>query len=571
MSGIARRTYQAKLDQFSDRVPAFLKPILMARGVYCDGDLSSQLRLLPSSDSLSDIDKAADLLATAITAKRDILIVGDYDVDGAASTTLAIRALRAMLAEKVHYIIPNRICDGYGLTQSFAERQIKDRPYLVLTVDNGIRSHQAVRFLKEKGSKVLISDHHLPGEDLPEADAVVNPNRADCAFPAKNLAGVGVCFYLMCHLRRLLRERGHFIFNGKTPPNMAQFLDLVALGTLADMVPMDRTNRILVGRGLDLIRQGGTRPGIKQLLSYQHNRVNSVRLIFEVIPVLNAAGRLDDMSLAVEFLLEDDSDQARVKNTKLQQLNRQRKEKIAAMRKQVNAMLGEEASPPALCLYDENWHLGLIGPLAGSLCEAHCCPVVVFAKETASEDEARLRGSVRAPEPVELDVLFDALRRQAPDLLLRYGGHKRAAGITIAEQNLNEFQARYKRLAAKYQLRARQTPILTDGSLPVKHLTDRDARFLATYLPWGSAFPPPLFDDEFTLLAQEISATGTLRLKLRRSGFADAILAVKFQHSSTNYPIQATKLRLVYRLLSEPWINGGKLAIKIERLEEQDV
>ena len=567
MSAIARRVCETRPTDFSPRVPDFLKPILMARGVYGDEDLNAHLSALPRPDALADIDKAADLLAETVMAKRSILIIGDYDVDGAMATVLALRALKAMRAERIRYIIPHRIRDGYGLTSSFAQRLLPDLPHLVLTVDNGIRSHEATHLLNAKGCKVVICDHHLPDEHLPPAAAVVNPNRTDCPFAAKNLAGVGVCFYLMCHLRRRLRERKHFMFNGIMPPNMVQFLDLVAIGTLADMVPMDRTNRILVERGLERIRQGQTRPGIKHLLHYRHKQANSVNLVFDLVPTLNAAGRLDDMALAVAFLLAEDQQEIATKSTELQRLNRQRKEKITVMRNQAKEMLDDEA--PALCCYDASWHLGLIGPLAGSMCEEYRRPVVVFAKEIEAQDGARLRGSVRAPEDVALDILFDDLNREAPDLLIRYGGHKRAAGITIAEQDLARFDALYKRLAARHQSTVQREPILTDGSLPVEHLTDADARFLAACLPWGHSFPPPLFDDEFTLVAQEISPAGTLSLKLRRQGFADVIPAVKFRYEHANYPIQATKLHLVYRLLCEPWINNGKWVIKIEHLAEQ--
>ena len=547
----------------------------MARGVYSDAGLRTDFADLPPPDHLADIDKAAALLADAIMANEKILIVGDYDADGALSVVLALKALKDMSAQNTDYVIPHRVRDGYGLTGELAKRLTDERsPCLVLTVDNGIRSHAAAELFKQKNFRLIITDHHLPEDRLPPADAIVNPNRSDCPFPAKNLAGVGVCFYLMCHLRRLLRERRYFLYRGVTPPNMAKFLDLVALGTLADMVPMDKTNRILTQRGLDLIRAGKTRPGIKMLLNHRHRYSDAVRLVFNVIPVLNAAGRMEDMSLAVDFLAAELPATAEPYHKKLQSLNRLRRQRFAAMRAEAEKMPGDAPTDGCLCFADASWHVGLTGVLAGSLSDEHSCPVVVFAGEGLPDDI--LRASARTPASVRADALFEEIRTAKPGLLLRYGGHKHAAGISIRREHLDQFKAVFKQVVAKQKTASSgaDASVLTDGSLPIERMTRESARLLAEFIPWGQEFPPPLFDDEFTLLHQEHTATGTLKLKLKRAEAAASdvsaasFVALKFRHSAALYPLKAKKVRLVYSLLSEPQFNGGGLVLKTQYLEE---
>ena len=500
-------------------LPQILKQVYANRGIQHPDELVLTLNQLLPPQSLKGIQDAAELLADAIEGEGRVLIVGDFDADGATSCAMAVSVLQQMGLQEVAYLVPNRFEFGYGLTPEIVELAAAQAPDLIVTVDNGISSIEGVLAARQLGISVLITDHHLPGSALPEADVIVNPNQPGCSFPSKSLAGVGVMFYVLSALRATLRERDWFSERGIAPPNLGDALDLVALGTVADVVPLDRNNRILVAAGLARIRSGRARPGIEALFEVagrDHREATASDLGFIVGPRLNAAGRLDDMSIGIECLLAESSVSARERAQTLHQMNRERRDIEQSMQQDALAQLetldlADDALPFAMTLYDPSWHQGVIGILASRIRERTHRPTVVFAKS----DDGWLKGSGRSIPGIHLRDMLDQVATRHPGLLSKFGGHAMAAGLSLAEVRLDEFnEALNEAIAITLDHRPPQRIQDSDGSLEARDLTLSTAEQVTQAGPWGQQFPEPLFDGAFTVKRHRIVGEKHLKLSL---------------------------------------------------------
>ncbi|MDW8469851.1 MAG: single-stranded-DNA-specific exonuclease RecJ [Burkholderiales bacterium] len=523
---------------------AGLHPVLArlyaARNVGSPAELAHDFARLAPPAALLDCERAAALLADAIAAGKRLLIVADYDADGATACALGVRALRAFGAQ-VDYLVPDRMTLGYGLSPALVDLAAERGPDLLITVDNGIASVEGVARAKKLGLGVLVTDHHLPGAELPPADCIVNPNRPGCQFPSKAIAGVGVMFYVMLALRAELRRRGAFA--GREEPNLAALTDLVALGTVADVVPLDANNRILVAQGLKRIRAGAAKPGIVALMHAAGRdpaRASCFDLGFVVGPRLNAAGRLADMSLGIECLVTDDPARAANCARELDRLNRERQRIEAGMLEEALADLEALAGSPgtALAFYRPGWHAGVVGLIAARVRERAHRPVVCFAR--AGEDE--LRGSGRSVPGLNLRDCLDLVAKREPGLVLRFGGHAQAAGVTIRERDFDRFAEAFERAAAEMLPEAARTGVLeTDGELEPAYHTLEVAQMLEAQI-WGAGFPQPLFCDTFAVEQQRVVGERHLRLKLVKDG-----LRLEAMHFNSPAFLPAS-IRAAYRL-----------------------
>ncbi|MDH3713312.1 MAG: single-stranded-DNA-specific exonuclease RecJ [Gammaproteobacteria bacterium] len=530
-----------------------LHPILArvyaGRGVRDVSELDHSLRHLLAPDSLSGIDAAAELLGASVQRGRRILIIGDFDADGATSSALMVRTLRAFGARYVDYLVPNRFEFGYGLTPEIVRVAQTRDPQLIVTVDNGTASVDGVAQAREAGIDVMITDHHLPGERLPDANVVVNPNLAGDQFPSKNLAGVGVAFYVLAATRRWLRERGWF--DARAQPSLAQFLDLVALGTIADVVPLDANNRVLVAQGLQRIRDGACCAGITELLSVAGSAtqpVTAMDLAFLVAPRLNAAGRLVDMSVGIECLLCDDPTTARELARELHELNRQRREIEAQMREQGEAALADtrlsDARPMAMSFYHPDWHQGVIGILAARLRERTDRPVVVFADDG---DTDLLKGSARSLPGVHIRDAIERVATRNPGLVLRFGGHAAAAGLSIQRSRFDEFRASLAyEVDALLEGIAPHSEVLSDGDIPAAQLNLELAELLREAGVWGQGFQEPLFDGEFEVVTSRVVGGKHVKMVLKPCDGARHVDAIQFGSDVPPQPVD--RLRIAYRL-----------------------
>lgn len=456
---------------FLGDLPPLLTRLYAARGVACEAELDKSLARLIPYQQLKGIDAAVDLLVTALREGQRMLIVGDFDADGATASTVGVLGLRLLGAAHVDYLVPNRFEYGYGLTPEIVEVALQREPQLLITVDNGISSVEGVAAAKAAGLQVLVTDHHLPGHELPAADAIVNPNQPGCTFPSKSLAGVGVIFYVLMALRARLRETGWFESNQRAQPNLGELLDLVALGSVADVVPLDANNRILVHQGLMRIRAGRARPGLRAILEVarrEPSRITSTDLGFILGPRLNAAGRLDDMSLGIECLLCDDPTLAREMALQLDELNQDRKSIEQGMQREALAQLKDlplESMPFGLCLFDAEWHQGVIGILASRLKERYHRPTIAFA----SAGEGVLKGSARSVPGFHIRDALDAVAASHPHLISKFGGHAMAAGLSLPKENFPAFAEAFdqevRRQLDEQDLTGR---LLSDGSLAVE-------------------------------------------------------------------------------------------------------
>jgi len=537
------------------RLPADLHPVLRrvyaARTVETEADLDYSLdRLIPPAQ-LGGLADAVTLLEAGITGNQRILIVGDFDADGATSCALCLRALRSMGAANVHYLVPNRFEYGYGLTPEIVAVAAELQPDLIVTVDNGISSIEGVAAAKQLGMQVLITDHHLPGEQLPDADAIVNPNIPGDTFPSKNLAGVGVAFYVMLALRARLREQDWFQKQGIPEPNHAQLLDLVALGTVADVVPLDRNNRILVQQGIQRMRAGRCVPGIRALLEIAGRslpRIVATDLGFAVGPRLNAAGRLDDMSLGIECLLTDDQTAARQIAVQLDELNHERKEIESGMQaRALEAIAGlnleDDELPIGLCLFDPNWHQGVIGILAARIKERFHRPVIAFARSGESE----LKGSARSVPGLHIRDVLDAVAARHPGLISKFGGHAMAAGLGLPECNYRAFASAFDEEVSRHLTQDDLGGVIfSDGGLTDEQLSLDTAQLLRDAGPWGQGFPSPVFDGEFEIVSHRVVGKSHLKMTLKPVGGFSQIDAIAFNTSTL--PAGRQHARMVYQL-----------------------
>ena len=501
---------------FLGEMPTLLTRLYAARGVQSQAELDKSLARLIPYQQLKGIEAAVDLLVIALEQRQRILIVGDFDADGATASTVGLLGLRLLGATHVDYLVPNRFEYGYGLTPEIVDVALTRSPQLLITVDNGISSVDGVAAAKKAGLKVLVTDHHLPGNELPDADAIVNPNQPGCDFPSKALAGVGVIFYVLIALRARLNSLGWY--QNSKAPNIAELLDLVALGSVADVVPLDANNRILVHQGLERIRAGRARPGLKAILEVakrDHSKITSTDLGFILGPRLNAAGRLDDMSLGIECLLTDDANAAREMAAQLDEMNQDRKSIEQGMQREALAQLKEltvDSMPFGLCLFDPEWHQGVIGILASRLKERYFRPTIAFA----DAGDGMLKGSGRSVPGFHIRDALSVVAAQHPELINKYGGHAMAAGLTLARDHFSlfaqAFDAEVRRQLSEDDLTGR---LMSDGSLAVEEFHLELARALRNAGPWGQHFPEPLFHGVFQLVEQRIVGERHLKVVLK--------------------------------------------------------
>ncbi len=573
---ILKKIIQREISKDHDLAVPGMHPLLqriyLARGITSPDDLEQSLKsLLPCSDLLG-IDAAVQCLISALNAKQRILIIGDFDVDGATSTALAVRALRIFGFEHVSYLVPSRFEFGYGLSPEIVMVAARENPDLIITVDNGISSIPGVSAAKKLGIDVLVTDHHLPGGELPEAVAIVNPCQPHDEFQSKNLAGVGVIFYLMLALRSELRAMNWFAEHDIAEPNMGQFLDLVALGTVADVVSLDKNNRILVRQGLLRIRSEKCCAGIKALLATTGRdcrQAGASDLGFVLGPRLNAAGRLDDMSLGIECLLTDDAEAARDMAMQLNILNDERKAIEADMRQEVQKDLDElELSkdlPLGLCLFNERWHQGVVGILASRIKDCVHRPVIAFAKINENE----IKGSARSIPGLHLRDVLENIAKRKPDLISKYGGHAMAAGLSLPLTNYQdfcqEFVAELEGLLSDDDL---QGKVYTDGELEGGCFNLDMAELLRSAGPWGQGFPEPVFEGIFNVRDQRLLAQRHLKLMLNIPGTERFVQAIAFNIDTQVWPNErAGDVRIVYRMDVNEYRGRRELQLIVQHLE----
>ena len=545
------------MDEAAD-LPANLPPLLRrlyaSRGVSSAGELERSVRGMLPWQQLSGIDKAVALLYRALQEELRIVVVGDFDADGATSTALSVLALRALGCGNVTCLVPNRFDDGYGLSPEVVDQAHARSAQMILTVDNGISSHTGVDRAHELGIPVLVTDHHLPGETLPDAEAIVNPNLRDCTFPSKSLAGVGVAFYLMLALRAHLRDQGWFAARGLAEPNLAELLDLVALGTVADVVPLDANNRILTWQGLSRIRAGKCRPGIKALLEIANRdpqKLAASDLGFALGPRLNAAGRLDDMSVGVALLLCDNVGEARVLASELDALNQTRKEIEQGMQAEALALCeklerSSETLPGGLAMYHPEWHQGVVGILASRIKERFHRPVIAFAPA----GDGLLKGSGRSIQGLHMRDALERLDTLYPGMMLKFGGHAMAAGLSLEASRFEEFQQRFGDLVTEWLDPALlQGEVVSDGPLSPAEMTLEVAEMLRDAGPWGQMFPEPLFDGRFRLLQQRIVGERHLKVMVEPVGGGPLLDGIAFNVDTTIWPDNGVReVSLAYKL-----------------------
>jgi single-stranded-DNA-specific exonuclease len=550
-----------------------LQRIYFARGMHSHTELERGLeRLLPYNE-LTGITAAVDCLVEVLARQAKILVVGDFDADGATSSALAVRALRSFGARHVNFLVPNRFTFGYGLTPELVAVALREfAPDLIITVDNGIANNAGVAAAKALGMLVLVTDHHLPGAELPVADVIVNPNQPGDIFPSKNLAGVGVIFYVMLALRRRLDDTGWFTLQNIPAPNMSKLLDLVALGTVADVVPLDHNNRILVHQGLRRIRAGQCIPGITALLASAGR--NQARLVagdlgFAVAPRLNAAGRLDDMALGIECLLTDDMEQARLMATVLSEMNDERRNIEQDMQEQALKILSsintdkKGQMPLGICLFDPEWHQGVIGIVAARIKERLHRPVIAFAVSTDNE----IKGSARSIPGLHIRDVLAAIDAQHPNLIGKFGGHAMAAGLTLPQNRFNDFAQAFDLMVSK-QLTDEQlhNRLLSDGEITHSDLTLDVAETLREAGPWGQSFPEPIFDGTFAVLEQRLVGNKHLKMVL---GLEKLVFdAIAFNIDIEQWPNhRCERVHIAYRMDVNEYRGRRSVQLIIEHLD----
>ncbi|NQZ54050.1 MAG: single-stranded-DNA-specific exonuclease RecJ [Piscirickettsiaceae bacterium] len=535
--------------------PEALRRVLAARGIQTETDLIYKLADLPKPELMMGMVEAVDLLVEAVTQQWRIMIVADFDADGATSCVVAMRSLQMMGADYVDYIVPNRFKHGYGLTpELLADIPSEQQPDLLITVDNGIASISGVAAAHKRGMKVLVTDHHLPGELLPKADAIVNPNQHGDEFPSKNLAGVGVCFYLMLALRKRLRQQKWFHNKNLTEPKLNILLDLVALGTVADVVPLDKLNRTLVSLGLARIRANMACPGIAALIKVAGRNVTSLAaadLGFSVAPRLNASGRLEDMRTGINTLLSTDITSADQQAQVLDDINKQRRNVEQEMQDDALEMLQQMSfdndNPPlGYCLYNEQWHQGVIGLLASRIKERQHRPVIAFAPG----QEGEIKGSARSIPGVHIRDVLALVSSQAPEVLTKFGGHAMAAGLTIAKNDMARFEELFlDALKQTVEPNVLHKELLSDGELIVDEISLGLAEQLSLVAPWGQAFPEPQFHGEFVI--KECRMIGQQYDHLRLTidmGNGKLITAMAFRQQQPDWLKLGAKALIRYRL-----------------------
>ncbi|ADN77263.1 exonuclease RecJ [Ferrimonas balearica DSM 9799] len=569
-----RITRRPQLDDshLPETLPPLLRQIYARRGVTGAHELVTELKGLLNPATLSGAPEGAAMLADALAAQKRILIVGDFDADGATSSALCMLALRAFGGRHLDFLVPNRFDFGYGLSPELVEVAAERGAEVLITVDNGISAHAGVDAAKAAGMTVIVTDHHLPGETLPDADVIINPNRDACPFASKSMAGVGVAFYLMLALRGELRRRQWFAQQGLNEPNMAELLDVVALGTVADVVPLDPNNRLLVHQGLQRIRAGRCRPGIRALLEVSNrepSRLVASDLGFTVGPRLNAAGRLDDMALGIECLLTDNMMEARLIASQLDALNRERREIEQGMQEEAIRVLerldlGKDL-PWGVALYQSDWHQGVIGILASRIKERYHRPVIAFADAGGGE----VKGSARSIPGLHMRDLLERIDTQHPGLILKFGGHAMAAGLSLKEQDYPRFAELYDaEVRVQLDEAALTGELLSDGELTAADLCLDTARMLREAGPWGQGFAEPMFDGRFRILDQRLVGQKHLKLALETECGGRQLDAIAFNVDLGTWPNGAIQwVELVYKLDINHWQGRDSVQLLVEHLK----
>ena len=546
--------------------------IYRGRNIANLDDLENGLKGLTHFNVLKGMPQAAQILANAVVQNKRIIIVGDFDADGATSTSVCILALRAMGYHNVDFLVPNRFDFGYGLSVPIVDEAAKQGAEVIVTVDNGISCIDGVTHAKSLGMQVVVTDHHLPGDVLPPADAIVNPNQPGCEFPSKNLAGVGVAFYIMLALKAELQQQGHFEKAGLAPPNLASLLDIVAVGTVADVVVLDKNNRILVHQGLQRIRAGKCRPGIKALVEVANRdcaHLTSTDLGFVVGPRLNAAGRLDDMSQGIACLLEDETIQARMIAAELDALNKERREIETGMKAQAETVLEQMAldegdMPSALVVYREDFHQGVIGIVAGRLKEKYLKPVIAFAHQ----DDEIIKGSARSIPGVHIRDVLDEVNTRYPGVIEKFGGHAMAAGLSLPVAKLQDFEQAFVDIARAHMAKLDGNhALLSDGDLSSEELCLPFAHLLRQAGPFGQGFESPLFDGEFALLDQRLVGQKHLKMVVKSDG-ANEVDAIAFNVDLKSWPNAMVKrVHIAYRLDINVFRGQETVQLIVEQIE----
>ncbi|EBD6465495.1 single-stranded-DNA-specific exonuclease RecJ [Salmonella enterica] len=551
-------------------LPPLLRRLYASRGVRSARELERSVKGMLPWQQLSGIDNAVEILYNAFREGTRIIVVGDFDADGATSTALSVLGMRALGCDNISYLVPNRFEDGYGLSPEVVDQAKARGAQLIVTVDNGISSHAGVAHAKTLGIPVIVTDHHLPGDTLPDAEAIINPNLRDCEFPSKSLAGVGVAFYLMLALRTFLRDKGWFDERNIAPPNLAELLDLVALGTVADVVPLDANNRILTWQGLSRIRAGKCRPGIKALLEISNRdpqQLAASDLGFALGPRLNAAGRLDDMSVGVALLLCDNLGEARVLASELDALNQTRKEIEQGM--QAEALIlceklerSSETLPGGLAMYHPEWHQGVVGILASRIKERFHRPVIAFAPA----GDGTLKGSGRSIQGLHMRNALERLDTLYPDLMIKFGGHAMAAGLSLEEHKFEQFQQRFGELVTEWLDPALlQGEVISDGPLSAAEMSMEVAQLLRDAGPWGQMFPEPLFDGRFRLLQQRLVGERHLKVMVEPVGGGPLLDGIAFNIDTTCWPDNGVReVELAYKLDINEFRGNRSLQIIID-------
>jgi len=573
-----QRRPEVDLTQLPDSIAPLLRRLYISRGITSSQQLETAARALHSYQKLHGIEAAVELLFAAITQQKRIIVVGDFDADGATSSALSVLALRMLGSNNVDYLVPNRFEDGYGLSPEVVDQAIEIGAEVIMTVDNGVSSIEGVRYAKEQGLQVLVTDHHLPGHELPIVDAMVNPNLQECAFPSKALAGVGVAFYLMMALCVHMRKLGWFAEQGMAEPKLMELIDLVALGTVADVVPLDENNRILVHQGLQRIRAGKARPGIQALIEIAKRdarRLVAADFGFALGPRINAAGRLDDMSFGVELLMSNNIHAARRMASELDGLNQTRKEIEEGMKQEAMAFcerlqFGENSAlPHGLVLFQRDWHQGVIGILASRIKDKFHRPVIAFA----DGGEGSIKGSCRSIPGLHMRDALDRIDTQNPGLIIKFGGHAMAAGLTIMEKDFERFSKLFDDIV-KQELdeAALKGVILSDGELAPEEFSMHVAEMLRAGGPWGQTFPEPLFDGEFKVLHQKLVGEKHLKLMLEplHKGHPTNIMidGIAFNVDLRRWPDASVKtVRLAYKLDINEFRGNQSLQLMIDHIE----
>ncbi len=568
---IVRRRAAGAADGLPPDLHPVLRRVYAARGIRSADQLALGLERLAPISALDGLQPAVDLLLRHFERASRIVVVGDFDADGATSTALVVRQLERLGFPAVDFEVPNRFEFGYGLTPELVRVIAPSSPGLLVTVDNGISSHAGIEEAARFGIEVLVTDHHLPAATLPPAAAIVNPNLPSARFPSRALAGVGVAFYLMAALTRSMRDAA--LIPG-TAPSVADLLDLVALGTVADLVALDHNNRVLVQQGLRRIRAGRCVPGIRALLELSGRRLDdavAADLAFQAGPRLNAAGRLDDMTVGIRCLLTDDEATARTLAGRLAELNRDRRELEARMQEEalaaVDVMIASGGPLPlGLCLFAESWHQGVVGLVASRLKERLHRPVIALAR--AGDD--RLKGSARSVAGVHIRDVLEAVAVQVPGLIEKFGGHAMAAGLTLRAEHLPVFEAAFDAEVRRWMTPEQAAGVLqSDGELTAAELTLETARVLRAGGPWGQGFPEPLFDGRFDVVEARIVGERHLKLRLRSGPDMSVWDAISFRHLDRGVPLAIAAgmpLEIAYRMDVNAWGGSERLQLIIEHL-----